>query len=319
MNLITIVIPMFNEENNIEKCILNLKKQTNHSFNVIFIDDGSTDKTVDILKNILDTEVKFEYTILRQTNKGAAEARKTGIKNSSTEYIMIYDCDDSISDDYIECFYTTYLTHRDADIILPNALIQTEDKSWYEFKFYSDNTILKPMECLKNSINGWKIHGWFCARKDIFLNSYEDYKKFNPKAENFINNDEVITRLNFHNSNLVVKSSAIYYYCFNQQSTTKKINQMSYLQINNALIIDELFSNLPDLYYETKLELLNTIWGRFRFKQIHKNKLKNLDDWETLLKYSVNKLDYFKLLKILPIKEKIKLSILKAKYFSFNK
>lgn len=83
--------------------------------------------------------------------------------------------------------------------------------------------------------------------------------------------------------------------------------------------MDKIFSNLPDLYYVTKLELLNTIWDKFRFKQIYKDKLKNLSDWDALLKYSINELDYFKLLQVLPIKDKVKLSILKAKYLSSNK
>lgn len=314
MNLITIIIPMFNEENNIKKCISNLKKQTNHSFKVIFIDDGSTDNTVDTLENTLDKEIRFEYTIIKQTNRGAAEARKIGIKNSITEYIMIYDCDDSISDDYIECFYKTYLTHRDADIIFPNALIQNEDKSWNEFKFYSDDIILKPIECVKNCLYGWKIHGWFCARKDIFLKSYEDYERFNPKNENFINNDEVITRLNFYNSKLIVKSPAIYYYCFNQQSTTKKLNQMSYLQIKNALILGEIFSDNEDLNFDSKTELISKLWGTFRSLQIHKNEISNQDSWNTLLKEAVNSLNYYELLKLLNMKQKIQLSILKLKY-----
>lgn len=319
MILITLIVPMYNEAKNIKQCTTILKNQLNQNFKVVFIDDGSTDNTISILQDELKNDINFTYKIVQQSNQGAAGARKSGIHHSNTEYIMFYDCDDLLSNNMVQEFYKTYSKNQDADIIMPKMSIQIQDGSWKDFEFYSTDAFLKPLDCVKNSLSDWRVHGCFSIKKDIILKSYNDYKKYNPKNENFINNDEVVTRLNFLNSQKIVRSNGIYYYCYNENSTTKKINPIAYLQINNALIMDKIFSNLPDLYYVTKLELLNTIWDKFRFKQIYKDKLKNLSDWDALLKYSINELDYFKLLQVLPIKDKVKLSILKAKYLSSNK
>ena len=191
---------------------------------------------------------------------------------------------------------------------------QIQDGSWKNFNFYSTDELLKPLDCVKNSLGGWKVHGCFSIKKHIILKSYNEYKKYNPKNENFINNDEVITRLNFLNSEKIIRSKGIYYYCYNSNSTTKKINPMSYLRINNALIMDQLFSHNPILYYKTKIEVLSTIWETFRYTQVHKNEIKNLECWKALLKKSTNKLDNLELLKILPMKDKAKLLILKTLY-----
>lgn len=315
MNLITIIIPMFNEAEHIEQCITNLKNQFNQDFNVVFINDGSTDDTVSILQDELKNDINFQYEVIQQSNQGAAAARQSGIQASTTEYIMFYDCDDLLSTNMVEEFYKAYKKNQDVDIVLPEMSNQIQDGSWKNFNFYSTDELLKPLDCVKNSLGGWKVHGCFSIKKDIILKSYDEYKKYNPKNENFINNDEVITRLNFLNSEKIIRSRGKYYYCYNSNSTTKKINPMSYLRINNALIMDKLFSNLPDLYYVTKSELLNTIWETFRFKQIYKGKLKNPEDWEALLKSSISELDYFELLRILPMKDRIRLSIMKTNYF----
>lgn len=78
---IAIITPLFNEEKNIPKFIKNLDQQTNKNFNVYFIDDGSTDSTLEILYKHLRT-VDINYTILTQKNSGAAEARYNGINNA---------------------------------------------------------------------------------------------------------------------------------------------------------------------------------------------------------------------------------------------
>lgn len=314
MNLVTIIIPMFNEEENIKKCIKSLKNQLNQNFSVIFIDDGSTDNTILILQDELKDDTNFKYQIIRQKNQGAAAARKSGINYSITDYIMFYDCDDMLSTNMVQEFYKTYRENQDVDIVIPKLSNQNQDGSWKDFKFYSTDKLLNPLDCIKNSLGKWEIHGCFSIKKNIILKSYNDYKKYNPENENFINNDEVITRLNFLNSRKIVRSNGIYYYCYNPNSTTKKINQMSYLRINNALIMDQIFSHNPMLYYKTKIEVVSTIWEKFRYIQIHKNELNNLNSWNALLKESINKLNYFELLKILSARDKAKLSILKILY-----
>ncbi|WGF03935.1 glycosyltransferase family 2 protein [Acinetobacter baumannii] len=83
-------------------CVDVLKKQTNQNFDVIFINDGSTDNTVKILKECLGLDTYFNYKIITQENQGAAAARENGIQQADTDFVMIFDCDDKISNNYID-------------------------------------------------------------------------------------------------------------------------------------------------------------------------------------------------------------------------
>lgn len=315
MNLLTIIIPMFNEIDNIEQCVNVLKKQKNQNFDVSFIDDGSTDGTAEYLKGALK-EVGFEYQIIIQKNKGAAEARKVGIERSENDFIMIYDCDDKLSDDFIEKFYNVYENFSDVDIIVPEMLIEDKKGSWKKFIFYTDSYDLMPMDCVINSLNDWHIHGCFAIKRSIALKSYRDYRKYNNNNENFINNDEVITRLNFLNASKIVRNEAIYYYCYNNVSTTHKVNSNRYLTINNTLILDEIFHNHPEFSIEVKKQLISVLWSNIIFMYQYRNEISNMSDWKEKILFASKNLEYIKLVNQIDFKKKIQLTAIKLiKFF----
>lgn len=282
--MITFIIPMYNEENNIQKCIECLLKQTNQSFEVCFIDDGSTDNTILRLEELLQNVNSFKYTILKQDNKGAAAARKLGINNVKTEFLAILDCDDSISPNYVEEMYNVYHKYENIDVLIPDLKIEYKD-GWQEFLIYSNSEKLDPVECLKNSLGGWRVHGCLCVKKDIILKGYRAYDEYNP-SENFINNDEVITRLVFYFAqNIYRVNKAIYYYHNNENSTTKKVNKNKYLMVNNAKIMKDIFLKfglgINSLLLE---EYISVIWGGHRYKNKNRNALSNLIEWDVTLK-----------------------------------
>lgn len=311
MNSITVIVPMYNEENNVEQCVVTLKNQTDQNFNVVFIDDGSTDDTLTRLEIQLHNGVEFKYQIISQTNKGAAEARKIGINKSETEYIMFYDCDDVISDNMINAFYQSQDKYKDADIILPKMLFQKKNQDWQEIEIFSENEILHPIDCVKHSLDGWKIHGCFAIKKNIILKSYKDYESYNLHNHNYMNNDEVITRLNYFNSKLIIQTPAVYYYCYNSSSTNHRLNNKRYLTIKNAIILKHVFSSNPDLYKEVNSELLIVIWANLRYLRENMIRIDNKQKWYQEIKLAVKEFDYFDLISQIRPKRKIQLTLLK--------
>ena len=311
MNLVSIIIPMYNEETNIENCIKILKDQTNQKFDVIFIDDGSSDNTVDKLNEFLNSGVKFNYKVIQQRNKGASEARKAGIYHSSTEFVTIFDCDDKLSIDLIDKVYETYNKCTDVDIILPDMRMENIRKEWDKFIFYTKDMDLTSIDCVIHSLNGWRVHGFMTVKKSIIIKSYLEYEKYNINNENYLNNDEVITRLNFSNSKNISRNNAIYYYRYNNLSTTKKINKNRYLTINNAMIIKKYYTNNDRVKVSANEELIAVIWGVMI--NMHKNKaeLENLFEWKKMINYSTKKINYISSINQLSMKKKIQLSILK--------
>jgi glycosyltransferase involved in cell wall biosynthesis len=92
------IVPVFNEERRICKCINSLLAQTIHDFEVIIVDDGSTDNTQAILKNFTDRRIR----VYRQNNSGRAEARNKALHLSRGKYIALQDADDWSEPDRLE-------------------------------------------------------------------------------------------------------------------------------------------------------------------------------------------------------------------------
>ena len=311
MNLVSIIVAMYNEESNVQGCIETLKAQINQKFDVIFIDDGSTDNTILNLKRLLSSGVEFNYRIIEQKNQGAAAARKEGIMHVSTEFIMILDCDDKLSTDLVEEIYEKNNEYISVDIIIPNMRVQNINGEWRDFIFYTKDLQLKPLDCINNSLNGWRIHGCFGVRKSIIHKSYEDYEIYNKNNENYLNNDEVITRLNFKNSKKIVRSHAEYYYCYNTLSTTKKINDKKYLMIKNALIMNDIFLDYEKLQARVREDLIAVLWGVSLYMNKHKKNLENIAEWKKLIRETTREIKYLSFFDHLSFKKKIQLAILK--------
>lgn len=98
MNKISVIVPVYNGEDYIDKCIRLILNQTYKNFELIIINDGSTDKTMDIIKKYKDDRIK----VYSQCNKGAGAARNLGLCIAEGEYICFIDCDDIISDNYLQ-------------------------------------------------------------------------------------------------------------------------------------------------------------------------------------------------------------------------
>lgn len=88
--MISIVVPLYNEEAHIYRSIKSILDQTVTNFEVIIVDDGSTDKSVEVISGIDDSRVR----IIQQDNAGVSAARNRGIKEANYRYIAFLDADD---------------------------------------------------------------------------------------------------------------------------------------------------------------------------------------------------------------------------------
>ena len=102
---VSVIVPVYNGEKFIEECIKNVLNQTLEEFELIIINDGSTDNTLDICKR--NSEIDKKIRIINQENEGVSSARNKGIEQSNGEYICFVDCDDKIEDNYLEELYNT--------------------------------------------------------------------------------------------------------------------------------------------------------------------------------------------------------------------
>ncbi len=95
----SVVINAYNEEDNIGECLHSLTKQTLQDFEVVFVDDGSTDKTVEIVKGFKDD---LALKIITLSHSGHRKARRTGIARSKGDIVVIIDADEVLEEEFLE-------------------------------------------------------------------------------------------------------------------------------------------------------------------------------------------------------------------------
>lgn len=113
MPLISIVIPAYNAIKYIDRCLESVRKQTYSNWECIVIDDGSTDDTLDCLRNWEKQDRRFR--IYTQKNKGMGPTRNRAISLAKGTYVTFVDSDDWVEPDYIKDMYTAILK-KNADI-----------------------------------------------------------------------------------------------------------------------------------------------------------------------------------------------------------
>lgn len=314
MDLISIIVPMYNEEKNVKNCVDCLRRQTNQKFNVIFIDDGSTDETVKVLIKELTNNIDFSYEVLCQTNRGAAKARRLGIEKSKSEFVMIFDCDDKISSNMLEEFYKEYDSNELADIYVPNMQLESKDGKWEEFHIYSKDKDLQPLDCFKNTLHHWNIHGCLIMKKELIMKSYKYYERYNIENKNYINNDEIVTRINFFFSKKVRRINSIYFYCYNSESTTKKANANKYLMLENSKILLAIAKDFNISLSQIYSEVIANVWGTYRYMNKNKQLLNNLEEWNSKIQEILMLISFTKNFNLIDNRSKVKLLILKTIY-----
>ena len=135
-DLISIVVPIYNMEKYLDKCVNSIISQTYKNIEIILVDDGSTDLSYDICEKYkkLDNRIK----VYHKTNGGLSDAKNFGIKHASGKYIGFVDSDDWIEPMMYEILYKN-IKEKNADIAICGRYIDYENgKSFDPFENNED-------------------------------------------------------------------------------------------------------------------------------------------------------------------------------------
>lgn len=153
--MISVIIPIYNGEKYIKSLIEMLEKQTYQDFEVVLVDDGSTDGSVNLVKDMIKDNSRYRFYSNR--NNGVSWARNFGIEKAKGDYIIFMDCDDYIDEDYLEklssyCCIDIGAVFCNVDIVDINLNII---KSQYiEEGIYSNSQMLLKLLDFKNVSTG---------------------------------------------------------------------------------------------------------------------------------------------------------------------
>lgn len=111
--MVSVIIPTYNRENTIKESINSVLNQTYKDIELIVVDDGSSDGTIDVVRSIKDSRLKY----IQQENQGACVARNNGISIAAGEYIAFQDSDDAWSEDKLEKQVPILENNPEVDIV----------------------------------------------------------------------------------------------------------------------------------------------------------------------------------------------------------
>lgn len=148
---ISIIIPVYNSNKYLEKCIESIRMQSYSNFEIVLVDDGSTDGSEKICEQFAELDARIKC--IHQKNSGTSAARNTGMKNATGEYIMFMDNDDYWNDNSCLSTISAQLQEMAADVLLFSTISYWEDKDLYVYPqskcVRSEVVGKKPEEALK--------------------------------------------------------------------------------------------------------------------------------------------------------------------------
>ena len=162
--LFSIIVPVYNVEKYLDKCLASILEQTFKDFECIIIDDGSPDNSNIIIDKYVKLDQRFK--VIHQKNMGLSAARNAGLDIAKGDYIVFVDSDDYIADDYLEKF-ALKIADTDADMVIC-GLIEV-------YKDYEKNKVFtaESIKVIKQNIlaDVWPSYVWNkCYKKDLFTN-----------------------------------------------------------------------------------------------------------------------------------------------------
>ena len=221
---VSIIVPVYNVEKFLEKCLDSLTNQTLKDIEIICVNDGSTDNSLNILKSFSEKDSRI--IIINKQNEGPSVARNTGMKIAKGEYIGFVDSDDWVDLDFYEKLYNSTINNG-ADISTASIIRWRKHNTKYKIKYSEEKTytnLQDKMDCC----NIPKIcYIWNKLYKSTILK--DEKFKSGVYFEDVIWLPYVIKKSNI----IVTTPNTNYYYRVNKSSivkkTSKKKQQDNYL------------------------------------------------------------------------------------------
>lgn len=170
MNLVSVIIAVYNVENYLRQCIKSVICQTYCEIEIILVDDGSTDSSGLICDELAEFDDRIK--VLHKINGGLSDARNAGLLIATGDYVVFVDGDDVVSDRYVECLSAPLISGR-ADLSVCDADL-IDDPSSYDVDASNElNTLIEESsEALINAylMNGINLSAWGkMASRDLWM------------------------------------------------------------------------------------------------------------------------------------------------------
>lgn len=292
---ISVIVPVYNTEKYLKKCIDSILNQSFKEFEIIIVNDGSTDRSADILE-----EYKTKYdniVVINKKNEGQGVARNKALEICRGEYIAFVDSDDYIESNMLQSMYTKNLKN-DLDIVVCNyKFVDINGNRIRDDNIVlNDNEIINKMECIKRFLVTNTIEGFSCNK--LFKKKLFDDKNIRyPESMKYEDIPTIATLL--ANANRIGFINEEFYNYFLRENSTVNTKTMkntvdyvkAYFMVGEILKrnFKDRFQNEYDYFYSSRI--VNIV---YEFLKINSNKEENELFAKDMIKY-INKISKYRI------------------------
>lgn len=275
---VSIIVPVYNVEKYIRQCLESLINQTLQDIEIIIVNDGTKDKSIEVINDIIETNKKI--VLLNKQNGGISSARNYGLRHATGEYISFVDSDDYVDNDYIEKLYEK-AKEFDLDIVVGShtrleydcrLVKKVRNKKLYSNKASTGEEFLcKQLGLLDYGIEIWDdlyrrqllldenlyFHEGIIHEDDEFtlkvllkakrVRLFEQYGYIYRQRQNSLINSE-LSYINFFSLNEILKELINEYYKSTSLTCKKILKNMLIEYLNILLIRDDSVKVKPNKF-----------------------------------------------------------------------
>jgi len=214
MTKISIIIPVYNVEKYLKDCLNSIINQTFKDIEIICINDGSTDDSLNILLEYANFDKRIK--IINQSNFGVSHARNQGIETAQGEYISFVDSDDWVDTNYFENLYDA-ITRHNADIACSTIIRKRQRHQKYRVHYTKENVY----SFLQEKIDACNVPKCCYVWNKLYRTSLVKNAKFRERVyfEDVLWTPQILK----DSYKLVTVPNINYYYRVNNNSIVKKL------------------------------------------------------------------------------------------------
>ncbi|BDZ31310.1 glycosyltransferase family 2 protein [Lactiplantibacillus sp. WILCCON 0030] len=287
--LVSVIMPVYNAEKYIEIALHSLMAQTYQTFEVILVNDGSTDKSSTLISELIDQDKRFK--VLTITNHGQGYARHLGIQSATGEYLTFMDSDDIVAPQWLEVMVTAMQRHHVEMVCVNYAEFLADINLAYHQNFVPQTLTMAQTElytewCLDKRFKGFLWNKLFRTESILAHNEIATFT--------YMEDSLLILELLDKVQSAYFDNQVVYYYRFNPAGTirsTFKPNDLLAIETFEKLAT-KIVSNNPQfeaLFAVRLIKIQLFLLMRMSYQQLKENR-QLLTKFGKLIKLNANSL-----------------------------
>lgn len=313
MNVVSIIVPVYNTEKYLRRCIDSILAQTYTDFELLLINDGSKDNSGVICDGYAQKDKRVR--VFHKENGGVSSARNLGIDNAVGEYICFIDADDWIAHDYIENLYAPL--EMDADLVISFSTLIYNDGGRQK---PANESSLLVKENFQSLFVDYNLHIYTSPWGKLYKRSVVEKHSMRFCEEMYIGEDLLFLYSYMLNvEKIYLTSYSGYYYCFELSNTlTKRINSFESEYVGYKNISNVIGRIEKEWFIESNVACRNLGWVRGYYTRRVLNALyynKVIRSERIALIRRIDKTSYLGCMNITSYKEKIFACLLRLRLY----